>query len=165
MLRKARWRSDRTGLDSFTPHGKGFGGPSDSFGFSRHILRRLPSLRLPVSAVPPNGHPLVPVFVLRMAVNIDDSIDAMGCLMKDSQFVAFPEELTIDSSWCGEGIEIPKYRLKAVIRHLGTTKSGHCIAYVRMESSWYECNDTDITQVDLGTVLKCEAYILFYEQF
>uniref|UniRef100_A0A0E0QLI1 Ubiquitin carboxyl-terminal hydrolase n=1 Tax=Oryza rufipogon TaxID=4529 RepID=A0A0E0QLI1_ORYRU len=65
------------------------------------------------------------------------------------------------------------YRLVGVVEHLGPSMySGHYVAYVRPSppqqtngsSSWFWASDTDIREVSLEEVLKCEAYILFYER-
>uniref|UniRef100_A0A0E0IEX1 Ubiquitin carboxyl-terminal hydrolase n=1 Tax=Oryza nivara TaxID=4536 RepID=A0A0E0IEX1_ORYNI len=65
------------------------------------------------------------------------------------------------------------YRLAGVIEHHGRGKdSGHFVAYVRPSprqqtngsSSWFCASDTDIREVSLEEVLKCEAYLLFYER-
>jgi ubiquitin carboxyl-terminal hydrolase 16/45 len=31
-------------------------------------------------------------------------------------------------------------------------------------SSWFHANDTDIREISLDEVLKCEAFLLFYEK-
>ncbi|PNT68474.1 uncharacterized protein LOC100832053 [Brachypodium distachyon] len=66
-----------------------------------------------------------------------------------------------------------RYRLVGVIEHLGANLGGgHYIAYVRAgcneqssgASSWVCANDHNISQVSLQEVLRCEAYVLFYER-
>lgn len=70
-----------------------------------------------------------------------------------------------------------KYCLAAVIVHDGRMLSeGHNFAYVRasrigghrQESSgtlsWFRASDENVTKVSLEEVLKCQAYILFYER-
>ncbi|KAL1807171.1 hypothetical protein ACET3Z_030239 [Daucus carota] len=69
------------------------------------------------------------------------------------------------------------YRLLGVVEHLGTIRGGHYVAYIRgglksMEIekansddyTWYHASDTYIRQVSFEEVLRCEAYILFYEE-
>ncbi|XP_052164883.1 ubiquitin carboxyl-terminal hydrolase 1-like [Oryza glaberrima] len=65
------------------------------------------------------------------------------------------------------------YHLVGVIEHIGpSTSSGHMVAYVRPNqeqpdggtSPWYRASDTDIRQVSLEEVLKCEASLFFYER-
>ncbi|KAK1606546.1 hypothetical protein QYE76_030219 [Lolium multiflorum] len=65
------------------------------------------------------------------------------------------------------------YRLVGVIEHIGVgVNVGHYIAYVRASrgqqgsgpSSWVCANDSIVRQASLEEVLRCEAYILFYER-
>ncbi|GJN12652.1 hypothetical protein PR202_ga30947 [Eleusine coracana subsp. coracana] len=63
------------------------------------------------------------------------------------------------------------YRLSGVIEHIGDyLNTGHNIAYMRAStigsgsSLWFRASDGYIHQVSLEEVLKCEAYILFYER-
>ncbi|KAG8048020.1 hypothetical protein GUJ93_ZPchr0008g11846 [Zizania palustris] len=65
------------------------------------------------------------------------------------------------------------YRLVGVIEHRGpSTNVGHWVAYVRASSeqpdwgssSWFCASDADIKEVSVEEVLKCEAYLLFYER-
>lgn len=66
------------------------------------------------------------------------------------------------------------YRLVGVIEHRGGFNAdvGHYIAYVRSShqqqssssSSWFYASDANVREVSLEEVLKCEAYMLFYER-
>ena len=69
------------------------------------------------------------------------------------------------------------YRLVGVVEHLGTMRGGHYVAYVRRGeksrgkaekdnggSVWYHVSDVHVRAVTLDEVLRCEAYILFYEK-
>ncbi|KAI7886732.1 cysteine proteinase [Lichtheimia hyalospora FSU 10163] len=79
------------------------------------------------------------------------------------------------------------YRLNAVIVHYGGHESGHFITYRRKKlptghdvrkpftnddhhspvqetSTFWRCSDDAIDEVDIDTVLSCEAYMLFYER-
>ena len=69
------------------------------------------------------------------------------------------------------------YRLVGVIEHRGRTVTvGHFVAYVRgsrifseqetssSSSCWFRANDKSIREVSLDEVLKCEAFLLFYEK-
>ncbi|XP_062196784.1 ubiquitin carboxyl-terminal hydrolase 2-like [Phragmites australis] len=71
----------------------------------------------------------------------------------------------------------PIYRLVGVVEHRGPSlDAGHYVAYVRARrlgnhqlqsscsSSWFCANDSNISEVTLEEVLKCEAYVLFYER-
>ncbi|KAG2229911.1 hypothetical protein INT48_008286 [Thamnidium elegans] len=75
------------------------------------------------------------------------------------------------------------YRLCAVIVHFGNHNSGHFVTYRRKKlptghevrsplndlkpkppTKFWRCSDEVIEEVDLDTVLKSEAYMLFYER-
>ncbi|KAL5259382.1 hypothetical protein ACHWQZ_G009736 [Mnemiopsis leidyi] len=61
--------------------------------------------------------------------------------------------------------EIGRYRLFAVVNHMGTTDSGHYINYVlHAGEQWFRCDDTYLTKVSKETVLNSEAYMLFYHK-
>ncbi|RCV29382.1 hypothetical protein SETIT_6G008900v2 [Setaria italica] len=70
-----------------------------------------------------------------------------------------------------------RYRLVGAIEHFGNSlKEGHYVAYVRGSrtgteqqqssgsSTWFWASDLTIREVPLANVLKCEAYLLFYER-
>ncbi|GMI89984.1 ubiquitin-specific protease 2 [Hibiscus trionum] len=68
------------------------------------------------------------------------------------------------------------YSLVGVVEHSGTMRGGHYIAYVRggekgsgtdtehVGSQWYYVSDHHVRQASIEEVLRCEAYILFYER-
>ncbi|CAG8476126.1 1566_t:CDS:1 [Paraglomus occultum] len=58
------------------------------------------------------------------------------------------------------------YRLKSVIVHQGDHRNGHFVTYRRKhrDKKWWRTSDEDIREVDLESVLKEEAYMLFYER-
>uniref|UniRef100_A0A0E0LX61 Ubiquitinyl hydrolase 1 n=1 Tax=Oryza punctata TaxID=4537 RepID=A0A0E0LX61_ORYPU len=65
------------------------------------------------------------------------------------------------------------YRLVGVVEHRGLgNDAGHFLAYVRASPrqqtsgspSWFRASDDNIREVSLEEVLKCEAYLLFYER-
>jgi hypothetical protein len=76
-----------------------------------------------------------------------------------------------------------QYKLSAVIVHYGNHDSGHFVTYRRKKLptghevrsplgetkpkppvKFWKCSDEIIEEVDLETVLQCEAYMLFYER-
>ncbi|CAO2200254.1 unnamed protein product [Urochloa humidicola] len=70
-----------------------------------------------------------------------------------------------------------RYRLVGVIQHIGNSlKEGHYVAYVRgsrtgseqQESSgpskWFCADESTVGEVSLASILKREAYLLFYER-
>ncbi|CAH0585415.1 unnamed protein product [Chrysodeixis includens] len=66
----------------------------------------------------------------------------------------------------GEGGAL--YRLAAVVVHVGGPRSGHFATYRRgngFESKrWWYTSDTLVHEVSLQEVLRCSAYLLFYER-
>lgn len=60
--------------------------------------------------------------------------------------------------------DLSKYRLFGVVVHEGhSTHSGHYYSFIRASNHlWYCMNDESVTQVSLNTVLRQNAYILFY---
>ena len=69
------------------------------------------------------------------------------------------------------------YRLLGIVEHLGTMRGGHYVSYVRASgksrgktekensgSIWYHASDAYVREASLDEVLRCEAYILFYEK-
>ncbi|GAA5959948.1 hypothetical protein JCM21900_001436 [Sporobolomyces salmonicolor] len=69
-----------------------------------------------------------------------------------------------------------RYRLYAVVVHFGTIDTGHYAAYVlsnrygkgddagKGERRWFYVSDEDVSHVTEQEVLKCNAYMLFYER-
>ncbi|XP_022871466.1 ubiquitin carboxyl-terminal hydrolase 2-like isoform X1 [Olea europaea var. sylvestris] len=101
------------------------------------------------------------------------SQDARGRLSKLNGHVNFKEKIDLkrymDPSCAERGVY--EYRLIGVVEHLGTLRGGHYVAYVRGgaksengDCMWYHANDAHVHAVSLEEVLRCEAYILFYEQ-
>ncbi|CAB3227370.1 unnamed protein product [Arctia plantaginis] len=118
-----------------------------------------------------------------------------GALNKRSEFVAFPETLSMApyaavqqpktelsslvsggrlrgglaalNAGGGAGGAAP-YRLSAVVVHVGGPRSGHFATYRRgngFESKrWWYTSDTLVHEVSLQEVLRCSAYMLFYER-
>jgi ubiquitin C-terminal hydrolase len=91
---------------------------------------------------------------------------ARGVAGKIDTHVSFSFELDVSSE-----VQLPsdappvQYRLRAVIQHIGgVSDEGHYVAFVREDSKWYSCNDSDVRLVADGDVLGAQAYILFYER-
>ncbi|XP_042064796.1 ubiquitin carboxyl-terminal hydrolase 2-like isoform X2 [Salvia splendens] len=95
------------------------------------------------------------------------SQDARGRLSKLNGHVSFWETITLKpylDPRCSDDSCTPSYRLVGVVEHLGTMRGGHYVAYVRSKGAWYHASDAYVRQVSLDEVLRCEAYILFYER-
>jgi len=71
----------------------------------------------------------------------------------------------INKNYWGEQSTV--YNLYAILVHSGTsTRSGHYYSFVKGSNGiWYRMDDSHVSEVSLGTVLKQEAYILFYNRF
>ncbi|XP_072949685.1 ubiquitin carboxyl-terminal hydrolase 30 homolog [Epargyreus clarus] len=119
---------------------------------------------------------------------------AGGALSKRGEFVSFPETLSvapyavaqrpqpdlaslISAGRLRAGLsalnaaaadERALYRLAAVVVHVGGPRSGHFATYRRgngFESKrWWYTSDTLVHEVSLAEVLRCAAYMLFYER-
>ena len=102
---------------------------------------------------------------------------------KIENFVSFPshglnmggllshwcEVTRLESSEFGEGGSIPSaeskilYDLFGTVNHIGNMQSGHYVANVKVDETWYHCNDQHISYAKEESVLKAEgAYVLFY---
>ncbi|KAJ4955155.1 hypothetical protein NE237_011938 [Protea cynaroides] len=107
------------------------------------------------------------------------SQDSCGRLSKLSGHVCFNETIDLRPYMdprCREERGNCEYHLVGVVVHSGTMRGGHYIAYVRGnksrgrtekfsgESTWYYTSDSHVREVSLAEVLRCEAYILFYEK-
>jgi len=78
--------------------------------------------------------------------------------------ISFPEKLNIRPFMSQSQGEPVGYQLYGVLVHSGfSCNSGHYYCYVRAANgTWYEMNDNRVAQVGLQTVLRAQAYILFY---
>ncbi|XP_062192297.1 ubiquitin carboxyl-terminal hydrolase 2-like [Phragmites australis] len=97
---------------------------------------------------------------------------------KKSGHVSFEENLDLGSfvDPRSEDKGNSTYSLVGVVEHVGTLDCGHYVAYVRASrirshqqlssgsSSWFRASDLNIKEVSLEEVLKCEAFLLFYER-
>jgi ubiquitin C-terminal hydrolase len=55
------------------------------------------------------------------------------------------------------------YDLFGVVNHVGSMQSGHYVANIKVEDTWYHCNDQHVSYASEESVLKADgAYILFY---
>ena len=76
------------------------------------------------------------------------------------------EEPTRDDNGVGFVPEI-HYNLFATVNHFGNMQSGHYMANIKVDSTWYHCNDAHVSRAGVGTgaaeVLAADgAYLLFY---
>jgi ubiquitin C-terminal hydrolase len=71
---------------------------------------------------------------------------------KNTQHVSFDELFVINGA---------RYRLIAVIEHLGGPNAGHYVCY---RPQWWRISDRSVRQVDWNQVRSSQAYMLFYER-
>lgn len=57
-----------------------------------------------------------------------------------------------------------KYQLRAVVEHLGGPTSGHYCTYKQCRREWVYTSDSLVYPMPLHDVLKCQAYMLFYQK-
>ncbi|XP_053610191.1 ubiquitin carboxyl-terminal hydrolase 30 homolog [Plodia interpunctella] len=96
---------------------------------------------------------------------------AGGALSKRAEFVAFPETLAMAPYATLQPPSTPLsslFRLQAVVVHVGGPRSGHFATYRRGTgfegNRWWYTSDTLVHEVSLQEVLRCSAYMLFYEK-
>ncbi len=89
---------------------------------------------------------------------------------KESGHTDFPDTISLDRFIRhGEYADV-KYRLSAVIEHLGSLRSGHFLAYRRLkweqetQEKWVYTSDESVQFCSPAEVHVCEAYMLFYER-
>ncbi|KAE9607946.1 putative ubiquitinyl hydrolase 1 [Lupinus albus] len=107
------------------------------------------------------------------------SQDARGRLSKLNGHVSFRERMDL-RPYMNPGCiseENYEYNLVGVVEHSGSMRGGHYVAYVRggqrntgnankevEGSTWYHASDAYVREASFNEVLRCEAYILFYEK-
>ncbi|GAB4844914.1 ubiquitin-specific protease [Ancistrocladus abbreviatus] len=87
---------------------------------------------------------------------------------KLNKCIEFPEILNLAPYMTGAFVESPIYRLYGVVVHLDAMNSivsGHYVCYVRnAKNKWFEIDDSRVKGVELESVLKKGAYMLFYSR-
>jgi ubiquitin C-terminal hydrolase len=85
---------------------------------------------------------------------------------KDGRHVEFAEEISLPVLSSDENPQVAKYSLKAVAELGGESAGGgHYRAFVRLGSTWHMRSDELGGIVTSAEVLRCRAYVLFYEKF
>ncbi len=103
--------------------------------------------------------------ILTISLNkfyLDQNLDRQ----KVTDTIFIPIKLDIKDYVVQDYDKSTNYSLSAAVLHLGTlAKSGHYIAYVKHNSLWYLCNDSDIREVNLPEVqqkINESGYLFFY---
>ncbi|XP_072229034.1 ubiquitin carboxyl-terminal hydrolase 17-like protein 6 [Leuresthes tenuis] len=83
---------------------------------------------------------------------------------KNTKDVKYPEFLDLQRYMSQSEGEPQIYGLYAVLVHSGARcHSGHYFCYIKAsDGQWYKINDSTVSVSDIQTVLKEEAYLLFY---
>ncbi|MES1918770.1 hypothetical protein MHBO_000680 [Bonamia ostreae] len=105
-----------------------------------------------------------------LAIHLKRFRNRNGELRKNEKNVAFSAELDL-SRYFSERVKEKsgaQYKLVSLVKHSGSLKSGHYIAFVQDRGSengdWYCFNDSKVKVVSRSKVFKEEAYLLFYEK-
>ncbi|KAI3843240.1 hypothetical protein MKX03_029766 [Papaver bracteatum] len=94
-----------------------------------------------------------------------------GRCIKLHDHVKFAERLHLQENPYPKPARKVEYCLIGVVVHVGSMDlgKGHYVVYFRGDRkgrrktiSWYLASDADVTEVSLGEVLCCDAYMLFY---
>uniref|UniRef100_A0A0E0MHA2 USP domain-containing protein n=1 Tax=Oryza punctata TaxID=4537 RepID=A0A0E0MHA2_ORYPU len=134
-------------------------------------IRRVATIKYRINKAPP----ILTIQLKRFKYAHDDGSGKLG------EHVSFQETLDLtkymDKDTRCVGNDEYKYCLVAVIVHKGRKlDEGHNFSYVRAgrtvgqyrknsdTHSWFLANDEKVEEVSFEEVLKCEAYILFYER-
>jgi ubiquitin C-terminal hydrolase len=57
------------------------------------------------------------------------------------------------------------YDLFGVCNHLGGASGGHYTAYIKnANGKWYECNDTEVKEINSENIISTHSYCLFYRK-
>ncbi|NXF56015.1 UBP42 hydrolase, partial [Oceanites oceanicus] len=90
-------------------------------------------------------------------------VDQQG--RKISKLVKYPEYLDLRPYTSRTGGELLLYSLYAVLVHSGDScHEGHSFCYIKASNGlWYEMNDKSVVLHDVDTVLRQQAYLLFYK--
>ena len=76
--------------------------------------------------------------------------------------VEYPDILDI-APYLSHPAEKTKYKLYAVINHMGTMNGGHYISHCLVNDKWIEFNDSHASECDFVAVHARSAYVLFYQ--
>jgi ubiquitin C-terminal hydrolase len=89
-----------------------------------------------------------------------------GTAKKSMAKVDFDEEIDMAPYVTGQQKnEVLKFRLFAVIHHIGTMHGGHYIATIHTEGQgWFAYNDDAVYEVSQKNVFSDSAYVLLYRR-
>ena len=70
--------------------------------------------------------------------------------VKDGRVVKIPERVDLGKYFQPESIGTSKYHLYAVVKHRGTIRWGHYVAWAKCPKKWYKYDDTVCRDATLG---------------
>jgi ubiquitin C-terminal hydrolase len=75
-----------------------------------------------------------------------------------------PEAGDRDLSSADETVVAPQilYSLQSTVNHYGSLQSGHYYANIKVNETWYHCNDAHVSYAPESEVVAQPAYMLFY---
>ncbi|CAD8046941.1 unnamed protein product [Paramecium sonneborni] len=82
---------------------------------------------------------------------------------KINDSISYPEKLDIQD-FCSKGLQT-KYKLKALITHMGQINGGHYKAYAQRYDNWYLFDDETVTKINGKQLSDKSAYVLLYEKY
>jgi ubiquitin carboxyl-terminal hydrolase 36/42 len=84
-----------------------------------------------------------------------------GVMLRDNRSVSLPTELDLEEFCSSRRYMKPRYKLSAILSHVGDSDFGHCYCYVKT-SNWYIINDHVVTK-QMPPLDSSDHYMLFYE--
>ncbi|CAD8054201.1 unnamed protein product [Paramecium sonneborni] len=82
---------------------------------------------------------------------------------KINDSISYPEKLDIQE-FCSKGLQT-KYKLKALITHMGQINGGHYKAYAERYDNWYQFDDEIVTKINGKQLSDRSVYVLLYEKY
>ena len=85
---------------------------------------------------------------------------------KNTSYVNFSDELNLSDYLDHEcwNKNDAKYSLYGIGNHSGSIDFGHYYAYIKINNSWYEFNDSSVSSYSEGSRSSSTAYVLFYKK-
>ncbi|CAD8140325.1 unnamed protein product [Paramecium octaurelia] len=82
---------------------------------------------------------------------------------KINDSISYPEKLDIQE-FCSKGLQT-KYKLKALITHMGSINGGHYKAYAERYDNWYLFDDETVSKINGKQLSDRSAYVLLYQKY
>ncbi|CAD8138490.1 unnamed protein product [Paramecium pentaurelia] len=82
---------------------------------------------------------------------------------KINDSISYTEKLDIQE-FCSKGLQT-KYKLKALITHMGQINGGHYKAYAERYNNWYQFDDETVSKINGKQLSDRSAYVLLYEKY